>query len=107
MEHFSADLDPCLNVIDEEYLGRFFIKDDGSAFKLVVCIYGGGKTRFLYCVRDIGWTHGFAVSYVDLKSDGACPFDRLDLVYKAIATGLLPPVTDADTRPDEVKGVEK
>ena len=94
-----------LKVIDEEYLGTF-IKDDGSAFKLVVGIYGGGKTHFLYCVRDIGWRQGFAVSYVSLKSGGECPFDRLDLVYKAIASGLLPPVTDADTRPDEVKGVE-
>ena len=105
VEHFSAGLDPYLKVIDEEYLGTF-IKDDGSAFKLVVGIYGGGKTHFLYCVRDIGWRQGFAVSYVSLKSGGECPFDRLDLVYKAIASGLLPPVTDADTRPDEVKGVE-
>ena len=54
----------------------------------------------------MGWMKDFTVSYVSLKSGGECPFDKLDLVYKAIVGGLLPPVTDPNTRLDEVKGIE-
>ena len=104
VQYFSAGLDPYLRVIDEEYLSSF-IKDGGSAFKLVVGIYGGGKTHFLYCVRNASWEQDFAVSYVSLKSGGECPFDKLDLVYKAILNGLLPPVTNPDIKVDEMKGI--
>ena len=105
VQYFSAGLDPFLAVIDEEYL-RTFIKDGGSAFKMVVGAYGGGKTHFLYSVRNLAWQHGFAVSYVSLKAGGECPFDKLDLVYKAIIDGLLPPIDDPETKPANVKGIE-
>src|SRR5204863_5649818 len=71
VQYFSVGLDDYLNVIDEEYLSSY-IRDGGSIFKLVEGIYGGGKTHFLYCVRDKGWAHGFVVSYISLKTGGEC-----------------------------------
>src|SRR5438552_16764462 len=87
-QHFSSGLDPYLSVIENEYLGDF-IRDGGSAFKMVVGIYGGGKTHFLFSVRDLAWKYGYAVSYVSLKQ-GESPFHRLELVYSAIAKRLTP-----------------
>jgi hypothetical protein len=91
LRYITAGLDPYLSVLDEEYL-KTFIPAGGSAFKMVVGIYGGGKTHFLYCVRDLAWSHGFAVSYVGL-TPGESPFHQLELVYKAIVRGIMPPVT--------------
>ncbi len=69
----ASDWTHILDAIKEEYLATF-IKDGGSSFKLVVGIYGGGKTHFLYCVRDAGWAQHFAVSYVSLKERRRVPF---------------------------------
>lgn len=91
LQFFSVGLEKYLSVIDNEYLSGF-IRDGGSAFKMVVGVYGGGKTHFLYSVRDLAWNHNFAVSYVSLKSSGECPFYQLDLVYKAVVNGLVPPL---------------
>ena len=90
-QYFTVGLDPYLSVIDEEYLSSF-IKQGGSAFKMVVGVYGGGKTHFLYCVRDIGWRHNFVASYVSL-SPGGSPFHRLELVYRAIVQSIMPPLS--------------
>ncbi len=90
-QFFTAGLNSYLSIIDNEYLSTF-IKQGGSAFKMVVGVYGGGKTHFLYCVRDIAWKNQFAVSYVSL-APGKSPFHRLDLVYRAIVKGLLPPLS--------------
>ena len=94
LEHFSAGLEPYLDTIEEEYLSGF-IKEGGSSFKMVVEVYGGGKTHFLYCVRDLAWKNNFATSYVSL-SPGESPFHRLDLVYAAIIRGLIPPIPTSD-----------
>jgi hypothetical protein len=94
-QHYTAGLDRYLSVIDDEYL-ESFLQDGGAAFKMVVGVYGGGKTHFLYCVRDHAWHHNFAVAYVALKQ-GESPFHRLDLVYGAIARSLLPPLTAEET----------
>lgn len=90
-QFFTAGLEPYLSIIQDEYLSTF-IKQGGSSFKMVVGIYGGGKTHFLYCVRDLARKENFAVSYVRL-SPGESPFHRLDLVYQAIVKGLLPPLS--------------
>jgi len=90
-QFFSAGLDPYLSVIGGEYLSTF-IRQGGSAFKMVVGVYGGGKTHFLYCIRDLAWQENFVVSYVSL-SPGESLFHRLELVYRAIVKGLLPPFT--------------
>jgi hypothetical protein len=94
-QFFTVGLERYLDTIDEEYLASF-IKDGGAAFKMVVGTFGGGKTHFLYSVRDLAWGHHFAVSYVSLRSSGECPFYQLDLVYKAIINGLQPPLPPAE-----------
>ena len=94
-QFFTAGLDPYLDVLRDEYL-RTYIRDDGSTFKLALGVYGGGKTHFLFCLRDIAWQEGFAASYVSLSA-GASPFHKLELVYAAIIQGLVPPLT-----PDEL-----
>jgi len=90
-EHFTAGLDPYLDVLDEEYLSTF-IKDGGAVFKLVIGPYGGGKTHFLYSVRGLAWKHDFAVAYVPL-SPTESPFHSLDRVLAAIMRGLAAPLT--------------
>ncbi|PDW00581.1 BREX system ATP-binding domain-containing protein [Candidatus Chloroploca asiatica] len=99
LQHFSVGLDPYLNVLDDEYLDRY-IQYGGASFKMVVGIYGGGKTHFLYSLRDRARAKHYAVSYVSLKSSGESPFYALDLVYKAIAAGLLPPDDGTDQHID-------
>jgi len=91
LDYVTVGLDAYLDVIEKEYLGDF-IKNGGGGFKLVIGPYGQGKTHFLYCVRDRAWRHGYVVSYVRLSS-GECPFHKLEEVYKAIARGLVPPLT--------------
>lgn len=90
VEYFTVGLDPYLGIIDGEYL-ESFIKLGGSAFKLVIGNYGGGKTHFLYRIRDIAWSRGYAVSYVAL-SPVECPFNKLELVYKATMANLMYPM---------------
>lgn len=89
-QFFTAGLQPYLSVMEDEYFSSF-VKEGGSAFKIVVGVYGGGKTHFLYCMRDLAWAHNFVVSYVPLSPE-ASPFHRLDLVYKAIVGGMMPPL---------------
>lgn len=102
-QFFSSGLDPYLSAIDTEYLSSF-IKDGGSVFKMIVGTYGGGKTHFLYCVRDIAWKHNFVVSYVSLKPE-ECPFHKLELVYKAIVLGVVPPVSPEELMSGYEQGI--
>lgn len=94
LQFFTGGLDPYLDVIERDYLASF-IRDGGSSFKMVVGIFGGGKTHFLRCVRDIAWKHDFVISYVSL-SPNESPFHKLDDVYKAIALGLTPPLSPTE-----------
>lgn len=100
---FSVGLDTYLSVIEKEYLATF-IKQGGSTFKLVEGVYGGGKTHFLYSVRDLAWKHNFVVSYVTLSPTN-CPFHRLELVYSAIVRGLIPPSTLTELLSSPMRGV--
>jgi len=100
-QYFSAGLEDYLSVIDEEYLSSF-IQHGGAAFKMVLGVYGGGKTHFLYNIRELAWRHNFVVSYVTL-SPTESPFHRLDLVYNSIVRGIISPST-----PEElISGVEQ
>jgi hypothetical protein len=101
---FTAGLDEYLKPIEEEYLGSF-IKGGGSSFKMVVGAYGGGKTHFLYCVRDLAWKEGFAVSYVRL-SPSETPFHKLEEVYKSIVLNLTRPLTPEELLSGYEKGIE-
>ncbi|MFP4600436.1 MAG: BREX system ATP-binding domain-containing protein [Persicimonas sp.] len=74
-----------LEVLDEEYFGGLL--DGGASFKLVQGYFGGGKTHFLHCVRDMAWRHGFAVAVVEL-SPTECPYDDTLKVYATVARRL-------------------
>ena len=89
-QYFTAGIEPYLTVLEDDYLKEYLL-EGGSTFKLLVGTYGGGKTHFLYSVRDIGWRHGYPVAYVPLSPD-ASPFHRLDRVYAAIARSITLPV---------------
>lgn len=100
-QYFTAGLNPYLTILEREYFSSY-LRNGGSSFKLVVGTYGGGKTHFLYCVRELAWKHNFAVSYVNLSNE-ASPFYELDLVYATIVKGIMPPLT-----PEElISGYEK
>ena len=87
---FTVGLDPWLDVLDNDYLRTFIGEDGGAAFKLVVGAYGGGKTHFLYTVRERGWRAGYAVAYVPLSKDET-PFHKMELVYASVARSLTGP----------------
>jgi len=94
-QFFSAGLDETLRVLEEDYF-RTFLRDGGASFKVVVGAYGGGKTHFLYSVRELAWKHDFLVSYCSLSQETS-PFYRLDKIYRAVVTHLMRPLS-----PDEL-----
>jgi hypothetical protein len=89
IEYFSVGLEPYLTVIENEYL-KDILKYNLSSFKLITGNYGGGKTHFLYLIRNLAWQNNYVTSYVSL-SPTECPFDRLELVYKKIVANIMPP----------------
>lgn len=104
LHYFSVGLEHYLHAIESEYVSDY-IRDGGAAFKMVVGLYGGGKTHFLYSVRDQAWNHEYAVAYVSLKSSGECPFHALDLVYKTIAGSIMPPLPAAEREHGYDRGI--
>jgi hypothetical protein len=94
IEHFSVGVEPYLTVIENEYL-KDMLRYNLSSFKLVTGNYGGGKTHFLYLIRELSWRNNYITSYVSL-SPTECPFDRLELVYKRIVANITPPVIHED-----------
>lgn len=103
LQYFTVGLDAYLKVLEEEYISSF-IKDGGACFKLVVGIYGGGKTHFLYLVRDLAWRYNFATAYVTL-SQNDCPFSKLEEVYKGIARNITAPLTYEDLLSGYTRGI--
>jgi hypothetical protein len=89
VETFTVGLERYLQAIEAEYLNGI-LRYNLSSFKLVLGNYGGGKTHFLYSVRDLAFRNNFAVAYATL-SPVECPFDRLELVYRQIAGSIMPP----------------
>jgi hypothetical protein len=104
IEEFSVGLDTYLNVIEGEYFENF-ISMGASAFKLVIGSYGGGKTHFLYSIRNRAWKHGYAVSYVPL-SPGECPFSKFELVYKSIVSNLMYPMDWEEIMKPSERGID-
>jgi len=94
LKYFTVGIDTYLNVIEREYLNSY-IKNGGATFKLVTGIYGGGKTHFLYSIRDLAWKYDYATSYVSLSSN-ECPFAKLEQVYKGIVKNVTPPLREED-----------
>ena len=104
-QYFTVGLEDYLNLIEEEYLKTFIKEDGGSTFKLVIGAYGGGKTHFLYNVRELAWKQNFVVSYVNLSQEEA-PFHRLELVYRAIINDLMHPMGVEELLKGLEKGIE-
>ena len=103
-QYFTAGLDNYLNTIDEEYL-RSFIRDGGSTFKMVIEIYGGGKTHFLYSIREIAWKYNYITPYVVLSPEQR-PFYKLELVYREIVANLVYPQTPEAFLSGYERGIE-
>ena len=103
-QYFTAGLDSYLETIDEDYLGSF-IKDGGSAFKMVIGVYGGGKTHFLYCIREVAWNHDYIASYIVLSPEQT-PFYKLEQVYKTIVSNLIYPQTPEELLSGYDRGIE-
>jgi len=90
ISYLNVGNDSYLHILEQEYLFRLKHNPRGSSFKLVQGYYGGGKTHFLYCVRDLAWKHGFLTSLVNL-SPKECPYDDSVKVYGAVAMNLASP----------------
>ncbi len=86
-QYFTAGLDDLLDTIDDEYL-KSYICDGGSVFKMIVGMYGGGKTHFLYNIREAAWKYDYITSYIVLSPDET-PFYKLEQVYKSIIINLV------------------
>ncbi len=104
IEAFTVGLERYLKVIEDEYLNGM-LKYNLSSFKLITGNYGGGKTHFLYSVRNLAFKHSYCVAYVALNPT-ECPFDKLELVYKAIALNLSAPQKSEGIAPLGEKGIE-
>ena len=87
-----------LDILAQEYLDRLLDGNRGSAFKLVQAYYGGGKTHFLHCLRDLAWQRGFLCSLVQL-SPQECPYEDPLKVYKAVVGQLTSPPANPGDKP--------
>ena len=103
-QFFTAGLDEYLNVIEEEYL-KSYVMLGGSVFKMVVGIYGGGKTHFLYNVREIAWKHNYVSAYITLHPNDT-PFSRLEKIYEAIVSSLIYKQTQEQLLSSYDRGIE-
>ena len=100
--YFSVGIEEYTKAIQDEYLNS--VLKNSSAVKMIVGAYGGGKTHFLYEVRDVSWNNNFLVSYVSLSSE-ATPFHKLERVYAAIADNITRPLTIEEIKSGEEIGI--
>lgn len=103
LQYFTVGVEPYLRVLEEEYISSY-IKEGGASFKLVVGIYGGGKTHLLYLIRDLAWKYNYATAYVAL-SQNDCPFSKLEEVYKGIVRNMTAPLSCEDLLSGYTKGI--
>ena len=94
---FTDGFESTLKLLDDEFF-KDYLSHGGSVFKLVVGHYGGGKTHFLYLLRELAWRQDYVVAYVSLTPEET-PFHRLDLVYRAIAGSVAYPPADRIPNP--------
>lgn len=87
----NVGTDEYLDVLREEYLDPIRQHGRNSSFKLVQAPFGGGKTQFLHCLREVAWEMGFVTALVGV-SPKECPFDDLVKIYAEVARRIeLPP----------------
>lgn len=82
VEYINVGNESYLRVLEHEYFGNQL--RIGASFKLVQGYFGGGKTHFLYNVREMAWRHGFVTAVIEL-SPAECPYDDAFKVYRAVA----------------------
>lgn len=89
--YVNVGTEDVLELLREEYLVPIRESGRNSSFKLVQAPFGGGKTHFLHCLREVGWREGFATSLVGISPE-ECPFDDTQSIYREVARRLeLPP----------------
>ncbi len=89
IERINVGNESYLDVLESEYFQKHL--EIGASFKLVQGYFGGGKTHFLHCVRDMAWRHNFAVAIVEL-SPAECPYDDALKVYATVARRITPAI---------------
>ena len=87
VQYFNVGNNSLLEALDEYYFASY-LQDGGGTYKMVIGDYGSGKSHFLYCLQDLAWSRGFAVSQVDL-SPVETPYNDQRLVYAAVARNLI------------------
>ncbi len=105
IEEFTIGLDKYLKVVDSEYLNGILKNYHLSSFKIVIGNYGGGKTHFLYSIRNLAFKNNYVVAYVALNPT-ECPFDKLELVYKQVINNIQIPAPDNDIMSPPITGIE-
>jgi len=93
-----------LDVLRTEYLVPMRESGRNSTFKLVQAPFGGGKTQFLHCLRELSWSEGFATALVGL-SPKECPFDKPVRIYQEVARRIELPVDSLEEEPGQ--GIER
>lgn len=82
-----------LELLRAEYLVPIREAGRVSSFKLVQATFGGGKTHFLHCLREVAWKEGFVTALVSLSQKEA-PCDDPVRVYRNVAQRLEGPPED-------------
>ena len=103
-QHVNVATGDLLAVLRDEYLLPIKTSSSSSTFKLVQAPFGGGKTHFLHCLRELAWSEGFATALVGL-SPKECPFDRPVSIYREVARRIELPVEELDAEPNQ--GLER
>ena len=103
VNYFNVGNHSILQALDEFYLSSY-LQDGGATYKMVIGDYGSGKSHFLYCLRDLAWSRGFAVAKVDL-SPVETPYNDQRLVYAAVARNLI--WHEADESISDEKGLSR
>jgi hypothetical protein len=103
IEYFTVGLDDYLEALRKEYFES--VLKLSSTVKLIVGHYGGGKSHFLYAIRNLAWKQNFAVSYVSLHENES-PFHQIDSVYTAIIKSLSRPMTTEELLKGKEIGIE-
>lgn len=103
IEYYTVGLDEYLEAFKKEYFDR--VLKFSSTVKLIVGTYGGGKSHFLYSVRNLAWKENFVVSYVSL-TESESPFHQIESVYKAIVKSLTRPLKIEELFGGKETGIE-
>jgi hypothetical protein len=87
-----------LDTLRDEYLRPIKKAGRNSTFKLVQAPFGGGKSQFLHCLRELAWREGFCTALVGVTPK-ECPFDQPASIYREVARRIELPVEDFDVAP--------